>query len=592
MPTKVPAYQRAAKPEALPGVRLNPNVPKGTYGGMSGSRDAALDAFAKYKKDADEVAVMDADRALSEFENRALYDPKTGALNKRGKDSFGAPEQVMSDFDKHAGEVYNSLGNDTQRVAFRRFQETRRRDIDRALQRHVSEEIKRHDDQTTEAFVVNEHEAAVLNYKDPERISHSVARIQDRYAQYAGRNGLPEEWIKQKVETATSKVHAGVIQRHLANGDDRFAKEYFEANKAGMSRGTDLAAVEKALEEGSLRGESQRQTDTILLAHGAKPDRADALAEAKKLKDPKIRDLVEERVNKYYTERHAAELEQMRTLYVGATNTIDKTGDENKIDPSVWSKFSLEQRTALKAYAKNKREGTEPTLDHPTWVKFTYQSEEQLAKLSEAEFMEKYYPKLDKPHRDRGLEMMRGAREAQRKGGNADPKFATTVTFKDQVRMTLEKTGVIKPGDEPSKWNEETARRHNAFQDEAWRRIEQFERTELMGKRPATHLEMQGIMDRVLIDKVFVDEWGRDPETPAIFIKEDERKKVYVPLAQVPKEAKLEAVNLAKSLGNIPQNMSQAEAEKILARRIERAYGARLAKGTRQEIIDIIRGHN
>lgn len=591
MPQVPVRYKSTVNPQAAPNARLNPNTPSDAFGnGTSKVVDAVTALYDRERKKADEVAVLDADRALGEFENRALYDPKAGALNKRGKDSFGLPEQVMGEFDRISGELYNSLGNDNQKLAYRKYMESRRRDIDRTLQRHVGEEISKYDDQTTESFVANELEAAVHNYKDPERIGHAIARVENEYTRYAGRKGLPEDWTKRKIAEATSKAHAGVITRMLANGDDKTASEYYAANKEDIKTGN--APLEKALEEGSLRGESQRQTDAILAQHGAKDDRTDALAAAKAIKDPKIRDLAEERVNKYFTERQNAETERLNKMYVSATNVVDKTGDETKIDPVVWSQMSLERRSALKLYAKNKREGTEPELDHPTWVKFTYQSEEQLSKLTEAEFMEKYYPKLDKAHRDRGLEMMRLARDSAKKGGSPDPKFATTITFKDQVKMTLEGAKIIKPGEEPSKWNEETARRYTAFQDEAWRRVQQFEMTELQGKRPATHLEMQGIMDKVLMDKVFVDEWGRDTEVPALFIKEDQRGKTYVPLAQVPKDVKAEAVNLAKSLGNIPQDMPQAEAEKILARRIERAYGARLTRATRQEIIDIIRGHN
>lgn len=587
----VPRYQSKIRPQTAPDARLDPRTPDAAFGnGLSKIADAATEIIEKERKKADEIAVLDADRKLGEFENNALYS-KEGALTKRGKDAFDVPERVMADFDKTAGEIYAGLGNDNQRLAFRRYQESRRRDIDRTVQRHVAQEIKAYDDQTTESLVANEHEAAVFNYRDPERIGHSIARIQDELTRYANRNALPQEWTKQKVETATSKVHASVVQRMLSNGEDQLAKGYYTANKDSM-RGTDLSTVEKALEEGTVRGESQRQTDSILAQHGSEDDRTKALEAARGIKDPKIRDLVEERVNKYFTERSAANTERLNKFVIGAANVIDKTGDENKIDPNVWSQLSLEARSALKTYAKHKREGTEPELDHPTWVKFTYQSTEQLAKMSEADFMTNYYPKLDKAHRDRGLEIMRLARESYKKEGEKDPKFATTVTFKDQVQNTLNLAGITKPGKSPKDWDAETSRRAVAFEDEAWKRVQQYELSELQGKRPATRLEMQSIMDKVLIDKVFVDEWGRDPEVPAVFIKPDQRGKVYVPLAQVPKDIKMEAVNIAKSLGNIPQNMNQAEAEKILARRIERAYGARLTRASRQEIIDIIRGAN
>jgi hypothetical protein len=585
----VKKYAGTEQITALPGVRRDPSAPAGAFGVDIRPAAANIADVAMFEqRKANEIAVMDADRRLAEFENSALYDSKNGALNLRGKDAFDAPERVIGEYDKLYGEAYNALGNDAQKQAFQRYGLSRRRDVDRTLQQHVSKERRRYDDETTESLVANELQAAVFNHTDPERIAHSVERITYHYSAYAKRNGLPGDWSKRKIEETVSKAHAGVVQRYLATGDDILASKYYKVNKGSVS-GTDAVILERAIEEGSIRGESQRRADEIILKHGQDADRAAAMEEVKKIDDPKVRDAATSRIESYFTNKHTAETERRDKQFIAATNVVDRTMDETKINSSVWSNLTLGQRAALKEYAKNKREGVEPTLDHPTWVKFTFQTEQQLARLTDAQFMELYYPKLDKPHRDRGLEMMRQARESAAKGVT-DPKFATTVTFKDITRSMLESVGVIVPGESESKWDKETARRYSVFESEAWRAVQQYEMTQLGGKRPASREEMQLVMDRLLLNKVFLDEWGRDPEVPAVLVDKDKRGNAYVPFDRIPKSIRIESVNLAKSVGNIPQNMPQAQAERLLLNRIQRAYGARLTGAGRQEIIDIIGG--
>jgi hypothetical protein len=368
----VPQYRgNQVQSQALPGVRINQDAPIEAFGGGKANQAAGAvrelggvveQIAVEEKKKADQLAVLDADQKLSALETRLLHDPQNGALNKRGKDAFGLPDTVLPEFQKQAEEIGKGLSGDSQKLAFQQRLVQRQGFIDSTVQRHVSEQVQKFDDTTTESYLANERDAAITNFQDPSRVQISLENQRAAVVQYAERHGMPEEYVKQKTLDAASKTHAAIVSRYLdgnlPNGDMK-AKEYFDANKDQLS-GADRTHLEKALEAGTLRGESQRQTDAIV---GKAEDMGSALEQARKIQDPKIRDEVNTRVKEYYSAKKAAENERQENLHKDAADTIDKYGTVDKIPAEQWAEFSLSQRSALKSYAANRNKGLEPTTD-------------------------------------------------------------------------------------------------------------------------------------------------------------------------------------------------------------------------------------
>jgi hypothetical protein len=360
----VPRYsQPQVREDAAPGFRSNLELPDEVAGMGRASQkllDTVADVATKIKQDADQLAVLDADKELSAMETRILYDQQKGALNKKGKDAFGIAEQVDEEFNKGVSEIESRLGNNTQRAAFRRMSQSRMSDVNRTLQKHVSGEIEKFDDEVTNAYLANERDAAAANYLDNDRVNISVERQRAALQDHANRKGLPEEWVKLKMQESSSKTYGSVIGRMLANGDDKMAKEYYEKNKTAFT-GADQTAIEKDLEEGSLRGESQRMSDQIFAKNSGSMTRA--FEEARKIDDPKLRDETTSRIKDRFAMKEAAERDNTENLYRGATDIIDQTGDVDKIPVGQWKQFSLSERSALKNYAAHKRAGTQPETE-------------------------------------------------------------------------------------------------------------------------------------------------------------------------------------------------------------------------------------
>lgn len=362
---KVPVYEgNQVQSQAAPSVGITAQTSVENFGGGVANALTALerpaarfvDAYSENKRKADQLAVYEASAKLSEVENSLLYDPQNGALNKRGKDSFSLPAAVQDSYVKMSNDVSNSLANDEQKAVFRRIQMERGAQVDRSVQKHVSGEILRYDNDVTTNFIKNEQDAAIKSYKDPVRVMMSIENQKQAIKDFGSRNGLSTEEIAQKESQLVSSTHKEIINRMLTNDEDISAQEYYQVIKEEV-KGTDLADVEKAIEAGSLRGSSQRFVDG-LLKEGL--SETQALARARAIKDPKLRDATVERTRNEFNIKEAAERQELEQLGKNGLNKIESkevkvVADLEKLPG--WTRMTLGQRNGLKDYLGSRISG-------------------------------------------------------------------------------------------------------------------------------------------------------------------------------------------------------------------------------------------
>lgn len=579
----VPMAELHVENAQLPGARVSPDSSLEAFGGgphLAAQATIITEMQATAKKQADEIAVMEADRKLSEFENQVLYDPKSGALNRMGKDAFGAPQQVSESFKETSDKIAGSLANDEQKIAFQKFRNQRAYDLDKQVQRHVSVEMRKFDDEATNAYVSNEREAASLNYTDPDRIDMAIARQAGAIQAFGKRNGMPAEWVAQKVKATTGATYALVVDRMLANQQDVLAKTYFDDHQKEIDA-KDTLRLEKELKVGNMRGESQRQSDTIL---ATTKDLGSALKEARAIKDPAIRDATEERVNKFYVEQQHILKQQQDKTFLEATNVIEKSRDVRAIPPAQWLSMSLEQRNALESRAKHLTSGTEPTLNMDKWMQFLDLRPAELAKIDPATLRSTYQPYMDKMHWEHAMGQWAQARDAASKPGAA-AVLSAMQSDSDTVRNAFSQT--VGKADRKD-WSKDEEIAYTRFNDSSAAAVQRFE---LDNKRKATDEEKQKIVRGILVDKVFANNgWIYNSEKPAILLSDDERKSAYVPLIKIPATAQERMLNLARSWNVVDSGMSNESAKRLLQKRLERAYGASLTGASDEQIKSILTG--
>lgn len=296
------------------------------------------------KRKQDEIAILEADNKLGALET----DLTTKASQFRGKDALQAAPAVQADWQQSTDEIRQGLTNDDQRMAFEKRAAGRYQSLRSNVAQHTDAELKRYDLDTTTAGVKTALNDAIQNFEDPRKIERSVADSQAIIDKFADRNGWSPEKRKEVQADAVSSIHSGVLTRLADSGQDLTAKQYFNDHKTEI-QGNDLLQAQRMISAGSIRGESQRQADKIL----AKKDLnlTEAVAEARAITDPEVRDAIEQRIRADFAERAnnlRAEREQVMTA---ATNIVERTRDFNSIPTSLVATMDVNERKSLRSYA-------------------------------------------------------------------------------------------------------------------------------------------------------------------------------------------------------------------------------------------------
>lgn len=530
MPT-VPTYGDAqVRTQALPGARQNfdPGNPGKAIGdGLQRLGAGVQDVWMAEQKKQSEIAVLEADRKLSSWAIDTLHNPETGALNRKGKDSFGLPDELLPAYDKTVEGIEKGLTNSAQRQAFRKLSTGRRLEMDQTLARHVSGEMRAFEDSELDAYIKNAHGAALAN---PDGAGNEIERQRMAIGSYADRNGKGPEWFKLKFGAAASNTHLGVVDGMLAKGQDQQALAYFQANGAQLLA-EDRTRAEKALEIGTLRGASQRTADQITQSY---TEPSAMMAAVEQIADPKLRDATEERVQRkirFLADTNKAAIDK---TFTNAWTVVERTGNLDNVPPAQWGALPPNQRKALATYAKQRASGQDVANNDQKWLEFLALPERKLNELSEADLLSGYVANFDKAHRERAMTRWADAKAAANGNGTARAKHAATRSFDDVVGSTLSKAGIgLELGyskTDIKKLSTEKQRVVADFEAAADSAIKQFEATQLGGKRTANSEEMQKVVDSLLVKKVFVEGrlWGGE-EKPAIALTESERKRAKWP---------------------------------------------------------------
>lgn len=461
----------------------------------------------KAKTQQDRVAILNADRQLSEWETRTLYDPQQGALNVKGKNAGGLPEVVSKDFEKTYGAIWQNLANDEQRLAFDQLAQTRRRDVHETVMRHVSRQLTDVEGAEQAAYLQNSREAAAANALDPIRVGKEIQRQHNAISTFAQTHGLGPEWEQGEIAKADSQTHTDVLNRMLALGQDLKAKTYYEAHHEDIL-GTSLAAIDKDMKEGSLRGESQRQADQILTQFPTEEEAHDA---AKAIPNPDVRDLTVQRVDAEWRLKKQRQDEDERAMVQQAKDALDQHMQqmENLIDrkrpvfardvvpPNIWNALPHNNRQALESYARQYQKEGGIDTDYSTYYSLMRQASEDPAAFLKHDLFGEYGHKLNPKVELKQLQELQNSIR-QRNTTEADKVLDGIRTNERIVNGTLRQMGI-----DPEK--------EKARTDQLWNRVDKqvLELQRNTGKK-ATNDDIQGIVDKLLIDVTTEKGWFWD----------------------------------------------------------------------------------
>ncbi|GHA74985.1 hypothetical protein [Cognatilysobacter bugurensis] len=221
MPT-VPRY-------GVPGVpaRVTPNVRIDDSGAQhmrqagtaiaSGLQDMAgvASQIARHQQDKANTALqMRVENDLATIQNTLLQDPERGAFARQGENGFGLEKQVLPEWDKQVSTIVRRLPNHLQ--PWGQQQASQRRQLaEKQLMRHSLQQGDSVLVQQSEALQKNARNAAALNYWDPERVDHEIARGMvaiDRVLDLQGADAITRQAKRAEYASATQRQ---VLERVL-----------------------------------------------------------------------------------------------------------------------------------------------------------------------------------------------------------------------------------------------------------------------------------------------------------------------------------------------------------------------------------------
>jgi hypothetical protein len=364
---KVPQLEgQQVQRSAGPSIRVSTDAPAEAFGvGPSGAKvvSAAGDLFKEAKDSYDKVASMEADKKLAEIETKLMHDPQTGALNTRGRNSFGVIDSTKQKYAEEYAKIEQGLANNQQKAMVAKLYNSRIVDMDRQLNSHVGREVKAHDVATTKAYIDTELNNALANPMDEERVNAAIVRQSIAAVEFGKRNGMSDVEINKMYEDTVSRTHKSVIDAMIAQDKDVAAQEYMNKNIDSIF-GKDKTAVQEAVASGVLRGESQRKAQEFYTGDNL----GQALKKAQSISDPKLQDATVDRVKQLHAQFEMVKRDREEKMNIKAADIIDSGGTFDDVEKAgLINGLNTGQRSELKRYAENRMKGSQPSTDWTSW---------------------------------------------------------------------------------------------------------------------------------------------------------------------------------------------------------------------------------
>lgn len=585
---RVPTYEPQARATQLPTPRVQGDAPDVKV--TPGPGDYLLDKTQKLvdtagklymqeKKKADDLASLELDSEASAWATKYLYDPKTGALNRQGKDSFGLMDEFGEAWRMKSEEWDRRASNNEQRIALAKIKASRRRDVESQLMRHISVEGREYDKQVTTASIVNERDAVISQFMDPERREKGIADIHSKirgYAERTGQGGVKDEngvvidsaWTKQKITEETSRVHLGVIAKATATpGMGLWAKRYLEENHQQIS-GDDADNAAKMVKEATQREEAFSLADEAM-SRFAK-DRKGGMAYIKKQTegmDAETRQDAEQRFHYLVQSDEQARKEQQDNFTNGLSDKIKKARAQaggkaidlrTVVSSSEWAMAEPEAQKTLERIANG------VPHDNQAWMEFLDLSLPQLTRLSRADFESRYWSRFGEEYQRRAEERWWQAATSTDK----DLKVTSTLTFDDRVRNALVEANIITANKKRADLSAEQQEQYAAFEDAAAKAVLYFEINELGGKRKATTEEMKAEIGKLLTEKIYTnDGWFTDSKIPLAAASRKQKASAYQEYKDIPEDFRKE---IEARITATARNLGKDQ----IKEKVQAAYGA------------------
>lgn len=268
----VPTWQRRVAQQALPQVRVNPQMVdnSGLQQGLADVGNVAVDLAVKQREEADTTAIISADNKLTEWQNNAFYNQQDGVYTRKGQNALDVTGQTLAAFDKFQQEVGAGLSNDTQRKRFAQLVSQRKQSMSNDLNRYEYGQHQQYMNDVDDASIKLSMDSAALNFNDPQKLAQYQQKAMDVVESQAQRNGWAPEVTQARKQKIASGMYTDVLTRQAAA--DPYQAQRTLKQVEGYLTADDLVRVGGMIEGKVDR--LQQKAEMARLRAEAKADRA------------------------------------------------------------------------------------------------------------------------------------------------------------------------------------------------------------------------------------------------------------------------------------------------------------------------------
>ncbi len=360
----VPRYEGNVQQQAFPNPRIDTSAPIEAFGGgpgleraqneLSGAARAAYDFYREEKKKADDIVVQDKLSAAIRKQNEVLYDPQNGAYWRKGKNAFGLMESHFTPFQKYLRELEGDMDAD-QRALFRRQAAHLEDETSTNIMKHIGVQIGDYDEESSKNYQEVSLQKGINNRNAIGEDRRQLDNIKRSIRANGIRLGKDAATVEAEVRKAEHEMYAGRVKAWL--NDDM--PEYAEQELARHGDKINSPVREQLLEDvGRHRSDKlgRQQADDLWARYSAKNPQ-DALSEAQRITDEKIRESAVRRVQELLKDREDRDKGRIDAGYQELSNLILTSHGKAELPYSKLSQQPPENQRALINFRKSMLDG-------------------------------------------------------------------------------------------------------------------------------------------------------------------------------------------------------------------------------------------
>lgn len=193
---------------------------------------AATNIATDMQQQANQLRVDDAVNQAKEAALKLTFDPQAGYTNVKGIQALqresGQPlaTEYGDLLNQQMQTIAEGLGNDAQRLAFRRASQSIGLQFQEQATRYEGEQFRTYAASVREGTIANATNEIGLYYNDPQKIDQNILSIQAAVADLGRMKGLSASQIEAQTRKMTSNAHLTALSSALQKNDVAYADAY------------------------------------------------------------------------------------------------------------------------------------------------------------------------------------------------------------------------------------------------------------------------------------------------------------------------------------------------------------------------------